>query len=318
MDKSKLNTHFQNLEVDYLYHLGLDSSMDLKAEFGDVKYVVLTRSFSNADYFTNQFTKAWYGLKDVDINCKTIAKDERYHIYKVGNTLIISHGVGFPSMLICLNEVVKLMWHAGVEDYKFIRFIPGFGLGVAAGSVVVGCETLNPELKPEWKNIEFGEEYTYQTNLDLKMASDLVAASPDHCTRVSFYDYNASQCSVKNPAQEITTIVGKVMSSSGYFSGPYRFNSATVPSYTPQEQKEYLAKATDAGVCGIDLEASCFAAFCEEFKIPGSIVMAVMGDRLQEDEFEPSFVRDDDQLSPALTRAGQVIINYILSNSKRD
>ena len=43
-----------------------------------------------------------------------------------------------------------------------------------------------------------------------------------------------------------------------------------------------------------------------------------MGDRLQEDEFEPSFVRDDDQLSPALTRAGQVIINYILSNSKRD
>ena len=37
MDKTKLNPHFQQLEVDYLYHLGLDTSMDLKKDFGELK-----------------------------------------------------------------------------------------------------------------------------------------------------------------------------------------------------------------------------------------------------------------------------------------
>jgi len=32
------NPHFATLSPDYLYHLGLDSSMDLVGMFSDVKY----------------------------------------------------------------------------------------------------------------------------------------------------------------------------------------------------------------------------------------------------------------------------------------
>jgi len=295
MDKSKLNPHFQQLDVDYLYHLGLDSSMDLKGEFGDVKYVVLTRSFSNADYFANQFTSAYYGLNDVNITCKTIAKDERYHIYKVGNTIIISHGVGFPSMLICLNEIVKLMWHAGVEDYKFIRFSPGGGLNVAENSIVVAHQALNQQLKAEWSNIEFGEYYTYPTILDEQLSTDLIAANPD-----------------------AAIIQGKILASSSFYNGQARTNGALAVNYTKQQAHEYLSNAYAAGARGIDMESSCFIAFCHEMGIPGCVVLAAVADRLQGNDNEPSLRVDNDKLSPVLTAAGQVIINYILCNTKRD
>ena len=295
MDKSKLNPHFQQLDVDYLYHLGLDSSMDLKGEFGDVKYVVLTRSFSNADYFANQFTSAYYGLNDVNITCKTIAKDERYHIYKVGNTIIISHGVGFPSMLICLNEIVKLMWHAGVEDYKFIRFSPGGGLNIAENSIVVANQALNQQLKAEWSNIEFGEYYTYPTILDEQLSTDLITANPD-----------------------AAIIQGKILASSSFYNGQARTNGALAVNYTKQQAHEYLSNAYAAGARGIDMESSCFIAFCHEMGIPGCVVLAAVADRLQGNDNEPSLRVDNDKLSPVLTAAGQVIINYILCNTKRD
>ena len=295
MDKSKLNPHFQQLDVDYLYHLGLDSSMDLKGEFGDVKYVVLTRSFSNADYFANQFTRAYYGLNDVNITCKTIAKDERYHIYKDGNTIIISHGVGFPSMLICLNEIVKLMWHAGVEDYKFIRFSPGGGLNIAENSIVVANQALNQQLKAEWSNIEFGEYYTYPTILDEQLSTALVTANPD-----------------------AAIIQGKILASSSFYNGQARTNGALAVNYTKQQAHEYLSNAYAAGARGIDMESSCFIAFCHEMGIPGCVVLAAVADRLQGNDNEPSLRVDNDKLSPVLTAAGQVIINYILCNTKRD
>lgn len=292
MDNNKLNPEFQKLDIDYLYHLGLDSSMNLEKEFGDVKYVVFTRSFSNADYFANQFTERFYGLKNLHVQCKTIAKDERYHIYKIANTLIISHGVGFPSMLICLNEVVKLMWHAGVKDFKFFRLSPGGGINVEENCVIVATEALNQQLQPEWSNIEFGDYYTYPTALSAEVSQGLIKTNPD-----------------------IHLQSGKVMASSCFYNGQARLNGALAVSYNKTQRDEYLNRAYQAGVRGIDMESTCFAAFCTELGIPAGIVIAALADRLKDNDTEPSLMVDSEKLSPALHKAGQVIINYILENA---
>ncbi len=44
-------------------------------------------------------------------------------MYKVGPILSVSHGMGVPSLSILLHEMIKLMWHAGVEDPVFFRLI---------------------------------------------------------------------------------------------------------------------------------------------------------------------------------------------------
>ena len=46
---------------------------------------------------------------------------DRYAMYKVGPVLSVSHGMGVPSLSILLHELIKLMWHAGVEDPIFFR-----------------------------------------------------------------------------------------------------------------------------------------------------------------------------------------------------
>ena len=293
MDKTKLNPHFQQLEVDYLYHLGLDTSMDLKKDFGDVQFVVFTRSFANADYFANQFSEAKFGLNGLKIKCKTIAKDERYHIYKVANTIVISHGVGFPSMLICLNEIVKLLHYAGVNEYKFMRLSPAGGLDVPNNSVVVANEALSYDLSSTWKNIEFGEYYTYSTVMNDSTAKALVAASP-----------------------QIPTIVGKCLGTNSFYNGQARINGAIEVSFTKAERDAYLKKAHAAGVRAIDMESSCFMAFCNYFSIEGADVLAAVTDRLKDQDKEPSLELGEEQLSPALFNAGKVIINYILSQRK--
>ena len=44
-------------------------------------------------------------------------------MYKVGPVLSISHGMGIPSASILLHEVIKLMYHAGVKDPVFFRYV---------------------------------------------------------------------------------------------------------------------------------------------------------------------------------------------------
>ena len=60
----KINPHFQKLDIDYLYHLGIDSSMDIESIFADVQYVVLTRQDEYITLLASEFGKQWYGIKE--------------------------------------------------------------------------------------------------------------------------------------------------------------------------------------------------------------------------------------------------------------
>ena len=294
MDSSKLNTYFQKLETDYLYHLGLDSAMELEQMFGDVKFVVLTRSLDHADYFANYFLKHNYQISNLNISCKAIAKTERYHIYKIANTLIISHGVGHPSMLICLNEVIKLLSHAKAQQFQFIRLSAGGGVGVAENSVLLSNLARNYQFKPRWSNIEFGTKSTYETVLDDKVAQAITAANPDN--------------SILN---------GNILSTSSYYNGQARLNGALATSYTEEERDQYLQKAYQHGVRGIDMESSCFMGVCNHFNIPAATLLAITTNRLESmDTIDLDKTLDDDDIEKSIKAATQIITNYILADKK--
>lgn len=56
--------------------------------------------------------------------------------------------MGMPSISILLHELIKLMYHAGVEDPIFFRMGTCGGLGLEPGTVVVSTEALNGLLEP--------------------------------------------------------------------------------------------------------------------------------------------------------------------------
>ena len=68
-------------------------------------------------------------------------------MFKIGQVLSISHGMGNPSMTILLHEVIKLLWHAGVKDAIFFRIGTCGGIATEPGTVVVTSESLNGQLR---------------------------------------------------------------------------------------------------------------------------------------------------------------------------
>ncbi len=289
MNNNKLNQEFQKITTDYLYHLGLDSSMNLEKDFSAIEYVIFTRSFADADFFAKEYTKAYYHLNDVNITCKTIAKDERYHIYKIANTIVISHGVGSPSMLICLNEVTKFLWHAKVQNFSYIRLTPGGGLGTTKDKpIIIANKAVNYALQPKWSNIEFGSYYDYSTEMPAALTNELLTYA------------------------ENKAIVGNILSTQSFYNGQARLNGALKTSYTEEQANQYLNTAYAQGVRGIDMESGCFSAFCNEFSIPASIIMATNLNRLNETEISAQSF-DKEHIDIGIKKASRILINFLLA-----
>ena len=74
-------------------------------------------------------------------------------MYKVGPVLSVSHGMGGPSLSILLHELIKLMWHAGVEDPIFFRIGTCGGVGLTGGTVVITEEAVDGRLLPVHENV---------------------------------------------------------------------------------------------------------------------------------------------------------------------
>jgi uridine phosphorylase len=270
MDKHRLNKHFQRLAIDYLYHLGLDSTMDLTQGFGAIHNVIFTRSPSTAKILSQKLASSLFKIPQALVQCPTIAKDERYHMYKLPHTIIISHGIGAPSLLICLNEITKLLIHAGVSAVNFLRVGPADGLGVDVNQLIIAHEALSPQLQPQWQNIEFGTEQIYPTQLAPQLLQTITQLNP-----------------------QANFIHGKILSSNNFYAGLGRVNGAIAPNFSPQERAAYFSRAAAAGVKAMDLESTCFSAFCRNFNIPAAMLAYCIADRLHDQEQEPGFKEEE-------------------------
>lgn len=266
MDIEKINPLLYNLEIDYMYHLGLNSKMDLNNIFGSIKFVIFTRSNDNAGIIAHEIAKKWYKIEVDDFYFKPIFKTERFNLYKIGFILIISHGIGMPSALICLNEMTKLLKYLKISDAIFINIQPAGGLAVPVGSVVIIEEALNTKLEPKFTSIECGVEYEYLTYFNKDLVQYILELSNK---------YNESKLNI---------VKGKSISTNDFYEEQARLDGFLVPEFTKQEKDLYLQKAYQIGVNTIDMYSTAFAGFCNQLNIKAIAINVTMGDRLINDE----------------------------------
>lgn len=260
----KINPYFQTLDVDFLYHFGLDTSMDLKGIFGKINYVVLTRDHDGAAVIAHLFGKKWYQIQEGSFNFTPIFKTERFHLFKIGPVLIVSHGVGMPSMMICLNELTKLLIYTGNTDAHFLKIGPSGGLGEEPGTIIISRHAVNSKLEALQHTIECGEEYTYSTALDKDFVDDVL----------EFGKYFDSK-------RKITS--GKSIGAWDFFEEQARLDGFLPLPYTVEDRDSYFQRAQKAGVKCIDMESLEFAAFCNNLGIKGCIINSVIINRLKSD-----------------------------------
>jgi len=277
-------TEFQNpnladLDVDFLYHLGLDTSMDLEAMFGDVECVCMGGSPDRAKAFADKLA-AEIGAEEP----KPIGKTERCLLFKVGRVVVISHGMGMPSMLIFLHELKKLLDYAGAKNYKFMRIGTSGGVGVEPGTVIVADEALNGKLEPQYDQVVLGNTRSWETKLDSGLSEEILSTRGD-----------------------IRAQIGKTMGTDDFYEGQGRLDGALNPGYNEADKMAYLKQAYDKGVRNIEMEAPAFAAFCLRAGIRGALVNVTLLDRLQGDQVTST----KEQLRQYSDNADEIVLKYL-------
>lgn len=250
------NSHLNTLPIDYLYHLGLDSSQDLKGKFGDVKCVCMMGSPTRIAEFAKKIATE-LAIADVE----PIGKTERCSIFKVGPVLCVSHGMGAPSILIFLHELVKLLDHAQASNVSFIRIGTSGTLGLTPGTVIISSAVLNGKFEPQLEQIGLGKSVCYPTHIHQPLAQALMDAKDD-----------------------IHAEFGITLGTDDFYEGQGRLDGAVQPPYTEEERTAFLHLAYEKGVRNIEMESTAFSAFCHRAGIPAAIVCATFINRLQGDQ----------------------------------
>lgn len=254
------NPHLNDLSVDFLYHLGLDSSQDLKGKFGDVKFVCMMGS----NLRIAEFAKKVSLHLEID-EVEPIGKTERCSLFKVGPILCISHGMGAPSILIFLHELVKLLDHADAKNVAFIRIGTSGTLGLTPGTVIISSAVLNGKFEAQFEQIGLGKTVSYPTQIHQPLAQALMDSK-----------------------ENIHAEFGITLGTDDFYEGQGRLDGALQPPYSAEERNAFLQLAYEKGVRNIEMESTAFSAFCHRAGIPAAVVCATFINRLEGDQVTTS------------------------------
>ncbi|XP_056619169.1 uridine phosphorylase 1 isoform X2 [Triplophysa dalaica] len=243
------NPHLDSMKDDILYHFNLGtSSHDLPAMFEDVKFVCVGGSPRRMKSFTEYIAKD-LGLADPNAEYPNLCEGtDRYAMFKVGPLLSVSHGMGIPSISIMLHELIKLLYHARCTDVTVVRIGTSGGIGLKPGTVVVTKQSVDAMFKPSFEQIILGKPVVRSTELDAKLAEDLLKCGDD--------------------LGQFETVIGNTMCTLDFYEGQARLDGAFC-SYTEEDKQSYLAEAYAAGVRNIEMESSVFAAMCKLSNLRG-------------------------------------------------
>lgn len=301
--------------TDFLYHLWFDKDWlgisgefkwkSLSEVFWDVTHVCMWGSHVRAQRFSqslNKEKKLWKWRKI--FWPKPIWKTERFSLYKVWNTISVSHWMGMPSMSILLHEISKMLYYAkwrSIERFRnevnFIRMWTSWGLWnnqesgeriwVEGGTVVISTHWVDQEWEERntvWKR---NERWEYPTQLDDKLSRNIKAANV-----------------VDEIWKQIHTVLWKTMWADCFYEAQWRLDWFFDPWYSEEEKIVYLNMLYEKWVRNIEMEAGYFSSFCLRAWIPWAIVCVALLNRLEWDQ-----VRADlDEISE---NAEKIVLNYL-------
>eukprot|EP00397_Hematodinium_sp_SG-2012_P051786 GEMP01060891.1.p1 GENE.GEMP01060891.1~~GEMP01060891.1.p1 ORF type:complete len:310 (+),score=85.89 GEMP01060891.1:72-1001(+) len=276
-----LNPHLQKLDVDNFYHLGFDSSMDLSA-FSKVRWVCMGGSADRAGKFA-ALLAGMYGKEEAIQPC---GKSERGIMYLVGDVISMSHGMGMPSCLIFIHEIVKLLHYAkaDLQKVEFIRIGTSGGIGVPGGQVVVTSEGLDATLTPGFLHTSCG----IQKRFEARSNDELVRQLVKHGGGVA--------------------IAGKTIGTDDFYEGQSRLDGAILPWYDESDKMAFLQRAADAGVKNIEMEAPAFLSFFQRLNLKAAIICCSLLDRLHGDT---QFNETREELAEYSTRTQNIVLRYL-------
>jgi uridine phosphorylase len=221
------------------HHLGITTEL-AKKEFKNVRYVLVCgtneRALDIAKAFRNELCE--------------IGRS-RFVVIKVLNVIVCSHGMGGPSISICLNELIRALQLANnCRNVTFIRVGTSGGIGVPPGTIICTTDALNEDLEP-----------VYETNI-----MGTIIRHP----------------AILEPVQlGEEMILGKTLSANCFYENQARTDGAFC-SFRESDKIAYLNHLHSIGVRNIEMEVVPFAAIVHRAGLRAIACCITLVDRLSD------------------------------------
>ncbi len=302
------NPYLEEYDPSVMYHFKLDQSMPLEQMFGDTKLVCVHGSAVRAQAFAKDVSQRfdlpleWYvpkpalesaGVLDYAafayhrmMNAmrvpQAIGGRERFSLFKAGPVVSVNHGMGEGSTEIWFQEMALLMAYAKAKGVRIVRIGTSGGYGLEPGSVVIGDQAYDSQLRPACRIDVAGDEEFWDSSLDMDFAQELLAC-----------------------ATHVRAEIGHIMGKSNLFMAEGRTDG--VIAVNKRRAAAFHRRAADAGIKSADMEATMLAALSNVTGIPLAIVNATLDDCL--DPRQLDFTKA--QLGQFSGNAQGVVLNLI-------
>jgi len=288
------NPNLARLPVDFLYHIGLDTSGgDLEKRFGDVRLVVVGGCHKRMSDFAKVLVERMRSC-DVEVNddCLVDMSEERgrYCLFKVNHVLVANHGMGAGSVSILIHELLKLLKYAKAGNVSFVRMGTCGGLDVEPGTICLTDSAMGPDGESGYEFFQCGKRKRYPAEADAKL-NKLIAAT----------------CKKFNRNYKI----GNTVTSPDFYESQGRLDGAFC-EYSEAAKLGWLADlAENKGAINCEMEAAIFLSLCQRAGVSATVACVALLNRLHGDQVTSEGAAEGALAVKALR---EILLDICLSN----
>lgn len=275
----------------YLHDLGLPLNQETYDKFHGIKHIIMQGSAARAQVLAAKIAWNLIGIETNYFQPVNLFYNCRFECYRINNILSVSHGMGTISILNLLSNITKLMQFAENTNFEYIRVGTSGGIGIDMGSIIITDIAYTPELNPEYKIVILGKTHRFSTQMNKPLNQRILKAQP---SSLPFKIY-----------------VGGSIAADDFYRGQARFDGIMKLSYDEATRQTYFKQIRAKNIYNLEMESTALAGFCQQAKIPATMVATTIINRLDGDQIRAS----TNMLQQFADNAQQVVINYLISTS---
>lgn len=271
---------------------------DVANRFKDVRFVLIAGCANRVEAQAIYLGRKLFNGVELEQRSwsRLTSSGSRFTLFKIGPVLICDHGIGAPSMLIAVHELVLMCRQAGVEGlitilrfgtckYRSFRGVSlrapkfnehsypklrklGGGMGVAPGTICISTRTIDPLFREFVELRICGNLVRRDSVVNQKLARELDKLAREEPNKQELGDYRV--------------ILGTTMSSNDFYEESARTNGA-ICDHNDDDKMNFLRKAKELGVINTEMESVSLVATCHKLNIPCGVICVVVTDRLVDD-----------------------------------
>lgn len=221
-----------------------------------------------------------------------IGGTERYSLFKVGDLIVVNHGMGLGSIEIMLNELVIMLAAAEAKGVEMFRIGTSGGFGVDPGTVVITDRAWSEQ--PE-EDLKVNGGYT-----------PLVVCGQREYWPARTTDSLRSTLTDIAESRSIPHTVGGTIAKGSFYAGEARMDGI-FHDHKHETAEAYFRSAMGLCIKNSEMEATWLTAIAGRLGLRHAVVCAVLDNCMthQSIDFTP------EQLGKFSKRAEDVVLHYL-------